>query len=731
MAETRIQLACAALPDGCRPVGFSGHEAINEISRWTVDVLCADPEADLDGAVGSAATLAITDEIEGTTRRLSLLVADVSYADEGNDGHFFTLTLAPTAHLLTLQARYRIFQKLTTKQIVEKVLKDAGVPADQILFRLSGVYLARLHCVQYGETDWAFIERLLADEGISYWFDEHDDQGPRLVLGDSPGSHDGVTGGRIPYEDASGMVGARHLFELEVAEEVTTTAVHVRDYDVRQPEVYLEGKAGSGALEHFEYPACVLTGDAATARAKARLEQLQRFKVRAEGRGDCLRLQAGRVVTVEGCADEKMNRAYLIVRVEHALTVGSRADQRMVPYRNQVVLVPSGEVAFRPDLPRAVPRVEGVETAVTTGPAGQEIHVDDLGRVKLQFPWDRAGITDDKSSTWVRCLQMSMGFSMLLPRVGWEVPVVYVDGNPDRPFVLGRLYNATQVLPYGLPGAAATTTLQSATSPGGGTTNEFRMGDGAGKQEMFLHASKDCSVTVGGSATTSVSVDETHDVGLSLALGVKGSQSHVVGAKQSLNVGADYSIGVKGGRTEMVGGLELNKITGNRKVTAKGAYGELVGGLYGIQANQSNTMVKGAFTQLIGGSMSLAGGLGNSESVAAMRTELVGGSRTIKSATEVTDNVTGAKSVTAGACTEKAGAEVVTDVTGAMSVKIGGSASLTASQPLVLKAPSIKITVGGSITAGALEMGGGKLSTKKGTTKLKGNIKRQSGSKVG
>ena len=252
---------------------------------------------------------------------------------------------------------------------------------------------------------------------------------------------------------------------------------------------------------------------------------------------------------------------------------------------------------------------------------------------------------------------MNMDGSMLLPRVGWEVPVAYIDGNPDHPVVLGRHYNATAVVPYGLPAASATSSFQSATSPGGGSTNEIRTSDAGGAQEMFVHASKDQNVSVGGAATSSVGASrDAHDVNLSLIATVNGSQSVQIGASQSVDVGTDYSTAVKGARTEMVGGAEFIKVTANRLVAVGGAYVEMIGGFYGIQCNQANVSVKGAFLELVGGSMGLAGGLGVSETVVAARTELVGGSKTLLVAGAFSENVRGAKLLTAGATTETADA---------------------------------------------------------------------------
>lgn len=732
MAIVHVELGCEALPSEARVVTTRGHEAINALSRWELRILVPEGTAiDPDSVIGAPAALRVVDEGEGTQRDLGLIVTHLAHEEDGRDGSYYAVELAPPEMLLTRRAGYRVFLDKTTKEIVTQVLGDGGIAAASVVWRLSGSYEKRLHTVQYNETEWAFLERLLAEEGISYWFDFQGDSKPILVLADDKSAYEGMTGSAvIPYEDAHGVVTARHLFSLVVTEAMVVQSVALRDYDVRAPEVFIEGSAGDGPLEHFEYPANVLTAAAAKTRARARLEQLQRHQVHAEARSDCIRLQAGRVIEVEGCADDWMNRRYLVTSVEQQLSEGAQNDAATGQYTNRITLVPHGEMAHRPDLPRKVPRVTGIEPATTTGAAGEEIHVDDLGRVKLRFPWDRSGILDDRSSYWVRCLQMGMSGTMLLPRVGWEVPVAYIDGNPDRPFVLGRTYNATMVVPYGLPGAAATTTLQSATSPGGGTTNEIRMGDGAGKQEMFIHATKDQTVTVGGSATTSVSANETHDVNLSLIASVKASQSLSVGASQSVNVGTNYTTAIAGGRTEMVGGMEAIKVTGNRIVAASGAYAELIGGFYGIQCNQSNTGTAGSFTQLVGGSLNVVGGLGVSETILAARTELVGGSKSLISLGAASDSVTGLKSIVAAAMKETAGGNVATATKAAGSIKVGAGANMKTAAKFVIEAPSITIEAA-TITTKEFSLAGGIMKIKKGTTKVKGTIERKGGANLG
>ncbi len=732
MPSQHAKLLCDALPAGFYTLSAAGTEAVSKLSRWEVAIVCDEPALDLEGMLGASAALQLVDELEGAARFIPLVVAAGAYDEESRDGHQYTLTLVAREELLSLRGGYRVLLDKTTQQIVTEVLTLAGIPAGEVEWRLATSYTARLHTTQYGESDWAFIERLLAEDGIAYWIDaDPEAETARLVFGDSADAHDGIAGaGTVQYRDAGSGASERHFFELEITGVLTPTKVTIRDHDVRAPDVPIEGVAGDGTYEVFEFPANVVSSDAAKVRASARLDQWKRLERHAIALSDCMRLQPGRVVAIEGCSDEWMNGKFLVAGVEHEVAMGSPQSSATPTYSNRVLLVPHGARTHRPSPPIRV-KVFGIEPATTTGPAGQEIHVDDLARVKIRFPWDRSGRTDDTSSTWIRTQQMNMGGAMILPRVGWEVPVAYVDGNPDRPFVLGRLYNATAVVPYGLPGASATTTFQSATSPGGRTTNEVRMGDGAGGMEMFLHAQKDQTVTVGGSSDATIGADDTHDVTLSYGVAVTGSQTTSVGASQSVDVGTIYGTTAKGARSETVGGMELVKVTANRVVAAKGSYSELVGGVYGIQCNQSNTEVVATFSQLIGGTLNLAAGLGTGDTVAAARTELVAGGRSIAASKDSSESVIGAKSLTAGATKEKSDGTVVTSTNVAGKISVGGAAKMKAGDLFVIDAASITIDVSGSLKTPSFKIGGGKLSVTKGTSKLKGTVKHGSKSKIG
>lgn len=725
-----LAIECEVLGPGVEALRARGREAMNELSVWVVEVVATAGPLPLDDLVGAPVTLVLADPMDDATRAIGLIATEVAFEHESADGLVYALTLAPPEWLLTLRSGYRIFLEKTAPEILKQLLLDAGTPAQRVILRLSGAYALRRHTAQYDEVDWGFVERLCAEEGISYWFDATD-AGPVIVFGDDPGSHDGLEGAAtVPFHDASGLARPRAFDEIEVAEEVVHEAVSVRDYDVRHPDVLLEGSAGAGDLHWYEYPARVLDAAGATERARVRLEQLRRFRVRATARGDSTRLRPGHVVAIVGCADADLDAEHVIVAVEHRWSRPSRATGDAGGYRSEAVLVPRGGPPHRPAPPARRPRIAGVEPAITTGAAGEEIHVNDLGELKVRFLWDRSGIGDERSSTWVRCLQMGLGGAMLLPRVGWEVPVAYYEGDPDRPLVLGRVYNAEGVAPYGLPGAKATTALQSATSPGGATTNELRMADDAGRMELFLHASRDQSVHVGGSRGATVGASATHDVGQSYQVAIKGDQTLTVGADQTVDVQTDDLTGVKGARVEIIGASETSAIGANRRVCVRGAYSEGVGALYGLQCNQANVEVEGTFAQSVGLALVHVAGSGTSESVAGARAEVVGAVRSLTATEDYGESVRGAKSVTAGACRAKAGAVVTTTTKGAQRTVVGGATSIDATGIAAFKANQIEITAA-SLDAGALKLLGGALKIKKGAAKLDGTIKRRGGSKIG
>ncbi|RLB50384.1 MAG: type VI secretion system tip protein VgrG [Deltaproteobacteria bacterium] len=597
-------------------------------------------------------------------------------------------------------------------EIIRQLLTEAGVPEPSIAWRLTEAPHRRAQCVQYAESQWAFVERLLCDEGINYWFESADDSETVIVLADHPAAHDPIAGdGRLRFQDAGGMAhSASSLFAFSRSLRMTHEAVHVADYDVEQPDLLIEGKAGKGALEHYEYPAWVPDAAFAARRAKVRLEQLQRWAERATGQSHSARLTPGRLVTVEGIADSELNGDYLITKVGHEL-LQPRDESEARHYRNQIELVAhDGERCHRPALPSGRPCIAGIESAQVAGPAGTEIHVAELGEVKLRLPWDRSGIEDDTASCWARSMQLNMDGSMMLPRIGWEVSVAYRDGSPDQPLVLAKLYNGTATVPYPLPENQATASLMSGTSPGGGSVNEVRLVDDAGKQQFGVQASGDQGVTVGGNLTTTVAVDDKHSVKGNLTESVKGGQTLFVAADQTVTVGSGCMTKVAGGRSVSVGGVEKIGVDLSYALDCAGGYGEVVGGLHFVRCNQSNDTLKAGLVQNIGGAMVITAASGVNEQVVGGRKEVCGGARTV-AAGQMEDKAYGIKTLTTGASSLSVGGDLKTTAkssatisAAAVSIKAGETVVLGTGSDVVINAPAIKI--GGYRLAGVHKVSG-------------------------
>jgi type VI secretion system secreted protein VgrG len=694
---------------------LSGREAINELHRFEVQVAVKPVDADLVTLLMAPVTVLFEDVHEGTQRAIPLVITEVeSIGKEPGYRETLGLVLEPPCAVFRETSGYRVFVQKTSQQIVDALFAQNGLPT-LIEWRLSGSYGVRPHCNQYDETDLAFFERLLADEGWSYWYDP-DGTTPRLVIGDYIESYAGIDDPNIvPYSDTSGLEAVRHIDQLTVSDEVPCAKVMLRNHDPRRPLKPIDGLAqGSGFGFYFEYPARATSDAEAKSKAAARLEQLARWSRRAQARSNVHRLTAGRRLVVDGCGEQDMNTQYTVVEVTHHY-VHEEADS----YFNEVAMVPA-PLFFRP-APPVWPAIPSLEPAVTTGPSGEEIHVDDMGSVTMRMPWDRSGIMDDKSSWWMRTVQPNLSGIQILPRMGWEVPVMYQRGDPDRAIVLGRLYNGQTALPHTLPAAKATTNFGSATTPGGGSSNSITMGDTAGSQGYSVNASKDHTCWVGGARTTSVAGNLDHSVGLSLRVGIKGDQTTTVGADQSVDVGTESATTVKGARTVLVGGVEQGKVKGNRSVMT-GPYSESVGAVHGILCNQHNSQVLGAYLQNVGAAAALEAALGSGETVLGARAHHVGGALSYTVAKYIEGGI-GPKTVTAGASSVTAGAEVATH-SGVGTLSCGSLTATASGDVVVVATGDLTVDISGDIKTPGGTIGGGKITITSGGEKLDGTTKR-------
>ncbi|MEZ4296933.1 MAG: type VI secretion system tip protein TssI/VgrG [Polyangiaceae bacterium] len=599
------------LEPSLRVVRFSGHESISQGFQLGITVSCDHLDLHPGSVVGRAATLTI-DAGQGP-RAVHGIVSRFAHVDPWRNGAEYHLTLVPAMARLRLRTDSRIYQGLSVPEIIADVLRRAGFR--QVSRRERGLSRAldraetgdfdmvlgashapRESCVQYRETDWDFVHRLLEEEGILSFF-EHDDSAHRLVISDSPTVHEPISGAdTLPFRPQSGMSAAEeHVARFHFAEESRPDRVAVSDYQFERPLLRLDASAeagafgtgtvaatatagGGNAFEVYEHPGHHDHPEAGMRTARMRIEEIQATRWVSQGESSSSRLVPGRTFVLTDHPSSEMNRRYLITRVEHRGAEPANSGGAEERYVCRFEAIPA-DVAFRP--PRRTPRpvIPGIQTAIVVGPPGEEIHTDRHGRVKVRFHWDRTGYTDDRCSAWIRVAQASAGAafgSVFLPRVGHEVVVDFIEGDPDRPLITGSVYHGANVPPLALPAEKTKSTVKTSSTPGGGGSNELRFEDQKGAEEVYLHAQKDLSIQVendksllvGANETSTVSGNRTVQVNAFDTETVLLAQTVTVGGALTQTVGAIMTTAVVGAKFEMVGMNSSEKVVLNKSVKA-------------------------------------------------------------------------------------------------------------------------------------------------------------------
>jgi type VI secretion system secreted protein VgrG len=702
--------------DGWRVVSFDWNEELNGGSRGTV-------------ALETKASDAIApDSLLGKTARLT-----VGMGEGRAERHFHGVVLAAAARalpdktwgltvsvgarleLLRLGQVCRLFQKKSVPDIVRAVLKDAGIPDDAQKWALDASYPERDATIEFNESDWDFILRLLADVGIGLAVRSSGEDHDLAVFFDDDQALDPVAEEDTVQPRTTTSPGGAQLGELEQAHQVASDAVMLRDYDFLRPSLDLsatEKADSSTGREVYLHPG----GFRELSDGKhLALVELQRLRVRTQrvgGESDHSHLEPGRTLTLQSFARGELNDDLLLVSVHHqgrGTELGTAAS-----YRNAFQAIPKS-TPWRPPT-RPPPSPSGLELAFVTGPDGQELHGNAQGQVKVRFPWDPSGVTDDRSSPWLRVGQLALGGSMLIPRVGFEVLVDHELGDRDRPVVVGHLYNGEAPPPYDLPDGATRGSFQTATTAGGGGANELRFEDAAGSEEMFFNASRDYTFSAEHDAVVSVGSDDKEEVGSnhSVSIGanrkeeVVGARSLTVGTNQKLDVGGDYSDGVKGPVTLEVGAMRRQTVTGDLSENVVGAAKRTVGGL------QAVTGIAGVQRKVVGSS-TISVGAAWMETVAMSRSTTCGGTRL--------ETIAGLKMIKAKTMSVDCGQAHVlnagtlqTTVGGDRSDSAGRALAITAGGGLIVKADNINIVAENKLV---FRVGGSTLELTPGGVKLK------------
>ncbi|CAH0649988.1 MULTISPECIES: type VI secretion system Vgr family protein [Pseudomonas] len=556
-------------------LSFSGREAISELFSFQAHLISQDARIELKKLIGKKVTLGIA-LANGTTRYISAHVSD--FVHTGADGGIanYTAELVPWIWILSRRRDSRIFQDKTTEQIVKEVF-DYYLSLAEHEFRLSQPLKPISYCTQYQESDLNFVLRLLEQEGLFFTF-EHSQEGHRMIISDDSSMLPQLE--RQPlirYHSASVTETADSITAWSSARRMQPTRLTLKSFDYKQPgnphlvqlnSVNQQGEVGQ--YEVFEYEGLYGYADAdeGMRKARRRLEAMEVDGKTFHGESNCRAMEPGRYFELSQHYDHDNDapddRQFLLLSVTH-WGQNNYANDGEAGYRNSFSCI-RRKIPFRPALRTPRAGISGPQTAIVVGPHGEEIYTDELGRVKLQFHWDRNGEFNDQSSCWVRVTQSgaSGGFgSIQIPRVGDEVVVVFLDGNPDRPLIMGSLYNSTNTPPWALPANKTQSGFLTRSMKGdGGTANFFRFEDKAGAEQIIMHAERNMD--------TEIELDERHEVGNNRVIKVGGTHHEVIKQDTVVNVtNGSYTLKVDNNLIQVSAMESILLEVGTSKITIK------------------------------------------------------------------------------------------------------------------------------------------------------------------
>lgn len=482
---------------------FEAEEGLSRPYLYTMELLSEDPDVDPADLLRKPALVSIVTEDGQDPFLTHGLIRSFVQLDMAEGLARYRAELVPAFWFLTQTVDCRIFQNMTVLEIVAQVLDEAGsVGAVKHEVRCTRSYPQREFCVQYRESAFNFVSRLLEDEGIFYWF-EHTKNDHTLVLADAHTTFKPCPDYERLRLDPVGAPGEQVVRSLVRKHAVGSHEVMLLDYDPLQPSLQLDGTMRGDDIQIdpiFDYPGLFTEKNVGEYLARVELERREKTRQRITGTSTARGLRSGFVVELEGHFREDTNRKYYLDRIRHSAHSGAfRAwEEAGFHYSNEFTGYPD-DVPFRPDIAARRPIVKGTQTAVVVGKKGEEVWVDEHGRVKVQFHWDKYGKNDENSSCWIRVSTQTAGKNwghVEIPRIGHEVIVDFLEGNPDRPLIVGSVYNAEMKPPYPLPEKGVVSGIKTRSSKGGGGYNEFILDDEKDKELIRMHAQKNHQVKV-------------------------------------------------------------------------------------------------------------------------------------------------------------------------------------------------------------------------------------------
>lgn len=557
--SSRFKLILPQVNNDFQVLAFKGSESLDQPYFIELQLVSENPSLDLEALLHQPAYLDVGEADAGLHGQVYAIGRD----DPGARLTRYHLTLAPRLACLAHRRDQRIFQQRSVPQIIVAVLEHHGIFADAYAFELGPVvYPPRTFCVQYAESDLHFIQRLCEEEGIHYHF-RHSPNNHLLVFGD-----DQTVFRRLPVQQycAVGDLAAetRAIRRFDVRLETRSRQTVRRDHDFEHPSLRLQQKASAAALQTLEDYRCP-AGFSGHARGKqlARrgLERHLSDRHRALGKSDQPALSSGYFLELRDHPDPACNDLWLITSVRHEGYQPQVLEEAVLEadvfqgYRNRFTATP-WRATHRPPLKHPKPTISGSQTATVTGPEGEEVHCDAYGRVKVRFHWDRLDKTDDKSSCWVRVASgwAGDGFgAMLIPRVGMEVLVTFLDGDPDQPLINGCLPNALHMPAYPLPQHKTRSVLRSCSALGGGGANELHLEDRRGEELIYLRAQRDLEQQVGHDSRLEVAGERREIIRGASTVRLESEEHHHTTGNRNVVLQANDRLDVQGNSETRVG----------------------------------------------------------------------------------------------------------------------------------------------------------------------------------
>ena len=503
-------------PDVLLLNGMGGGEELGRLFTYELQLTSLDANIDLNQLLGKPMSVGLQ-LADGGERHFHGIVARCSQNIDQGQFASYQVTLRPWLWLLSRTSDCRIFQNLSIPQIIKQVFRDLGF--SDFEDALSRPYREWEYCVQYRETSFDFVSRLMEQEGIYYFF-RHEQDRHVLVLADAYGAHTTVPGyASIPYYPKDEQQRERdHMHNWHLAQEVQPGSLELNDYDFQRPSASIDVRSAmprphtAGDYPLYDYPGTYVQSEDGEHYARTRIEALQTLHEQIEFSGNARGLGSGHLFSLTGFSRQDQNREYLIVGIRYYITqesLESGGGSGSAQFESVLTCI-DAQQSYRPLASTHRPIVKGPQTALVVGPKGEEIWTDQYGRVKVHFYWDRHDQSNENSSCWIRVSQSWAGKnwgSMQIPRIGQEVIVSFLEGDPDRPIITGRVYNAEQTVPYDLPENATQSGMKSRSSKGGtpANFNEIRMEDKKGLEQLYIHAERNQDIVV--------EVDESHSVG--------------------------------------------------------------------------------------------------------------------------------------------------------------------------------------------------------------------------